>query len=71
MLRDNVLRIFVFAKTTLIWGEPAHCGEKRLPKLFLQFLNLSLKICDECRLFLGSRRSDKFTLVKTAFAWNL
>jgi hypothetical protein len=64
MLRDNVVRILVLAETALIEGDGPTSGEKRIPKLLLQFLNLSLKICDEGCLFLESRRSDQVISVK-------
>ena len=66
MPRDNILRIIAFAEIASMKG--VGNGEKGVPKLFLQLLDLPLKICYDGCLFLISRRSDEFARVKTEIA---
>jgi hypothetical protein len=72
MFRNDAVRIVVFTEIALVERQaPIDRWEKSIPKLLLQFLNLSFKVCDDGRLFLESRRSDKFVSVKVVLARNL
>lgn len=71
MLRNNIFWILALAETGSIDGDGSTSREKRIPEFLLQFLNLSLKICNDGCLFLEWSRSEQAISTKADFPRDL